>query len=447
MTENAPLWGEETAKALENFGGGEALPRSLIQAYGEVKWAALEALQETHQLFTPTMMEALRESCAEVVRGRLDSSFPLPITQGGAGTSFHMNLNEVLSARAAQLSGEAPPDPIEDLARFQSTNDTFATACVVAAYRCVEQAEQSTIALQEILVNLETRHDHVLMVGRTELQDALPMRAGSLFGAWAGGVERDRWRLSKVAERLREVPLGGTALGTGFGAPRRYAHAAERHLRRITSLPLCRSQNMMDGVALKDSLAEAAGALRLMALNVSKFAGDLLYYTSQSIGEIHHPELQYGSSMMPLKANPVLLERGRGLALSAMAEAQKVDMYARDGQLQLNAYLPFLIRSYLHCSQESITAQQDLIRFLTVMELDEKQMEERLCQSPALLNALLPLLGYRALKTLGERVRQERPHTVEDFAALVVDECDLSPHDVARALRPAALTGPPKETL
>ena len=456
-------WGPETAKALVNFGmdisseegrsgsadGREVLapaPYALIRAYGEVKLAALEGLQEVENFFESKSMDALREVSHEIIGGRMGEAFPLPLAQGGAGTSLHMNLCEVLAGEVQRRTGAAL-DPIEDLARYQSTNDTFAAAVIAAAYRAVLDAEAGTVALQENLVKHELEYDSLLMTGRTELQDALPMRAGSLFGAWAGSVERDRWRLSKVAERVREVPLGGTALGTGFGAPMKYVHAAERHLRRITALPLSRSQNMMDGVALKDSLAEVAGAIRLAALNISRMAGDMLYYTSSPVGEFVHPNLQYGSSMMPLKTNPVLLERARGLALSAMSEADKVDLFAREGVLQLNAYLPFLARSLLSCAEETRAARRDFCLFLSKMTPNPHRMEANLSRSAAILNALMPLVGYRMMKSLGPIVEAKAPEDLNALASLVADRTGIAREEIDAALTPSRLTGPPKGLL
>ena len=443
-------FGDETRKALENFGMGtpsadpalSCVPPQLITAYAEVKWAALEAVQEEESRFSAEQMAVLRQTLTGIIRGEMDDAFPLPMAQGGAGTSLHLNLNEVLAA-AVKQAGLPAPDPFEDLARFQSTNDTFASAVVIMAFRLAEKAEEDTISLQEILVDLEGRFDHILMTGRTELRDALPMRAGTLFGAWAGAAERDRWRLSKVAERVREIPLGGTALGTGFGAPRSYSHSAERHLRRITGLPLARSQNMADGVALKDSLAEVAGALKLASSSTARIAGDLLFYASSPVGEIVHPELQYGSSMMPLKANPVLLERCRGLALSAMGEADKTALYATEGQLQLNAYLPFLCRSLSLCARETSIARNDLIRYLSLMEVRPERMEANLARSAAMLNALTPILGYRALKTLAEEVEKEAPETLDELAALAARHTRRPVEEIRRALSPGRLAGPP----
>ena len=468
-----PTPGPETAKAIENFGTGireccadsgrtvlgpavpgtehavlESIPRSVIQACAEVKLAALEALEEHHGYFSKKhgarVIASIRKVGRALIRGDHDVSFPLPFAQGGAGTSLHMNMNEVMASLVYEDSG-IRIDPIEDLARFQSTNDILSSAASILAFRISEDAENDAVALQEKLVSLELKYDRALMCGRTELQDALPMRVGSLYGAWAGGVERDRWRLSKVSERVREIPLGGTALGSGFGAPAGYTHAAERHLRRITGLPLSRSQNMMDSIALKDTLAEVAGALKLAALNLVKMAADLLYLSSSAVAEFSLPDLQYGSSMMPLKTNPVRLERCRGLALSAAAEADKTALFVREGQLQLNAYLPFILRALVRCAGECRIAFWDLHQALEDCRPDTERMEKHLASSPAILNALLPLAGYRKLKRLRDAVSEGQPENLADLAVLVSRECGLDVQEVLQALEPGPLTGPARE--
>jgi aspartate ammonia-lyase len=321
MPEGMRYWGPETEKALINFGSGHT-PRRIIAAYAQVKLAALTAAQETEARFSPGIFACIEAALLEIAAGALDASFPLPIKQGGAGTSLNMNLNEVAAARAEELCLERSGaivviDPFEDMNRRQSTNDTFPTAVTILAYEAAARAEALVARLQEALAAREREFELLLLAGRTELQDALPIRLGQVFGAWAGAVERDRWRLSKLRERLRTVALGGTAIGTGFSATPAYMHAAEKALRRITRLPLSRSQNLPDEVANADKYAELAGAAALCAGNARKIASDLLLYGSSAFGELRHPELQYGSTIMPAKANPVLLEAAKGRAIDA----------------------------------------------------------------------------------------------------------------------------------
>jgi aspartate ammonia-lyase len=233
------------------------------------------------------------------------------------------------------------------------------------------------------------------------MQDALPITLGQVFGAWAGPVERDRWRLNKLKERLRQIPLGGTAIGTGFSAPRRYVFAAEKALRRITGLPLCRSQNLCDQVAHTDSLAECARGMGLCAENLIKWAGDLLLYSSSFLNEIRQEEQQYGSTIMPAKSNPVLIELIRGLAMEIRSSAELVSRYCSEGQLQLNAYLPFIAEHMIRINEKlgkalKIAAE----RLLPALSPDREGMEAHLVNSPALLNTLRAPLGYEKVKEL-----------------------------------------------
>ncbi|MFA6856466.1 MAG: lyase family protein, partial [Treponema sp.] len=274
MSEPTKLYyGEETKKALAVLGESR-MPRMLVRAYGEVKLAALRAQQQTAHVYPDDYFPFLEKAAQNVVDGVYDASFPLPLAQGGAGTSIHMNMCEVIACAANEMYAGSFPSasfrahPLDHIARFQSTNDTFPTAVIIMVYRELEDIESGIIKLQEQLVQRETQYENVLITGRTELQDALPMTLGQVFSAWSGPVERDRWRFNKLRERLRTIPLGGTAVGTGFSAPVEYVFAAEKELRRITKLPLSRSQNLCDQVSHTDSLAECAYGMGLCADNL-----------------------------------------------------------------------------------------------------------------------------------------------------------------------------------
>ena len=429
--------GRETTRAVENFGAGR-LPREIIRACGEVKLSALEAVQTVDSRWEDRVWQAVRTSCQGIIRGDHDDLFPLSLRQGGAGTSIHMNLNEVVSGLVEYGTG-IRLDPLEDLARYQSTNDTFSTAVNIAVLRALSTAEEAVIALQEKLVALEIEYDGALMTGRTEMQDALPMGAGQLFGSWAGMAERDRWRLSKLAERVREISLGGTAIGTCFSAPGEYINAAVRNLRRLTGLPLARSQNLPDAIAHKDSLAELGAGFSLAAGNILTICDDLLFYSSSVVGEIRHPELQWGSSIMPVKVNPVLLEFSRGLALRADAEGRLAGVYARDSRLQLNAWMPFLAESLLESYSILVQSIQALLRFLNEMKVDTERMQRNLASSPAMLNALLPRVGYNRLKPLVQDMLNNPPSDLENFRRRAAAALELDEAAVAQWLKPESL--------
>lgn len=205
---------------MENFGSG-FIGRDLIKAYGEVKKSCIYSVQDSEAAFAGEIFPYIVQAADEVIEGSLDHDFPLPLEQGGAGTSINMNINEVISNRAMELffkktGKKIKIDPISDINRHQSTNDTFPTALTVMLYRHLCEAESLVIKLQEVLIAGENKYGGILMAGRTEMQDALPITLGQVFSSWAGPIERDRWRFNKLKERIRLTALGGTALGTCF---------------------------------------------------------------------------------------------------------------------------------------------------------------------------------------------------------------------------------------
>lgn len=441
--------GPETAKALANFGPGTT-PMVLIRAYTLVKQAALCARQEIQPHFSEEEFAALMEACEEVRSGQHQARFPLPLHQGGAGTSLNMNLNEALAQLAQEKLQARELDrvfhPIEEINAFQSTNDTFPTAVTLAVYERLTHIEKLVIRMQEALVAWERKVTGVPLVGRTELQDALPMTLDLVFSAWAGLFERDRWRLSKLKERVRTIPLGGTAIGTGFSAPRAYTFAAEKHLRRLCALPLSRSQNFSDEISNHDKFSEVAGGFRLVAENLFKMTGDLLFYTSAAVGEMRHPNLQSGSTLMAAKTNPVILELARGLAMDVQGEALKVSLYVQNGQLQLNAFLPFIAASLLAMADSLEKALTGLLeRFFPLVEVQSQVMEAHLSASPALLNALLPVLGYDKIKVLLPILDMAPPQSLTDLRILLKEQTELSTDQIETLINPFNLTTPREE--
>ncbi len=437
----------ETEKAAANFGRSRT-PREVIRAYALVKEAALRAGQEVEPQYTTEDFEVLLTVLAEIREGQHDERFILPLEQGGAGTSLNMNLNEVASELASLRVGRAF-HPLEDLNRFQSTNDTFSTAVTILAYEGLTLIEKKVITWQEKLVAQEQRYAQVLAPARTEYQDALPMTVGQMFGAWAGPVERDRWRLAKLKERLRTIALGGTAIGTGFGAPVRYVFAAEKHLRRLTGLPLSRSQNLSDEIAHLDKYSELAGGYRLVAENLFRWAGDLLFLTSSPVGEFRHPNLQAGSSLMAAKTNPVLLEFIQGLAVEVQGESYKVSLGTQSGRLALNAFLPFVLKSLLAQQNALGRALDAAVVLLERLEVREQVLKNHLARSAALANALVPLLGYDRVKKVLAAWEASPPETWAAVETLLTQELGLTPAEVGALLEAQTLTtylAPPQES-
>jgi aspartate ammonia-lyase len=440
-------YGEETKKALAVLGAAQ-MPRMLVRSYGEVKLAALRAQQQTAHMYPDDYFPFLEKAAQNVVDGVYDASFPLPLAQGGAGTSIHMNMCEVIASAANEMYAESYPaapfraHPLDHVARFQSTNDTFPTAVIIMVYRELEDIESGIIKLQEQLVQRETQYENVLITGRTELQDALPMTLGQIFSAWTGPVERDRWRFNKLRERLRTIPLGGTAVGTGFSAPVEYVFAAEKELRHITKLPLSRSQNLCDQISHTDNLAECAYGMGLCADNLCKFAGDLLLYTSSLCGEMKHGEVQYGSTIMPDKVNPVLLELIRGKCLECSALAGLTGEYSRGGQLQLNANLPFMALEFVRMS-EDLTASLSIAseKLMNMLQINDGIMEAHLASSVALLNVFKDVLSYTEIKSMLPEIRKAGITTKNALADFLETHTSLKREIIDEKLTVTSMTG------
>lgn len=390
-------------------------------------------------------------STLEICAAFITENFPLPLSQGGAGTSLNMNLNEVIAALAAHLlqiktgTQSKSFDPIADCNRFQSTNDVFPTALTISILRKLESTEKSVVAFQSALCALEAKYPTLLMLGRTQMQSALPITFSQLIGAYAGSAERDRWRISKVCERFRTVALGGTALGTSFGAPRAYIFKAEQTLREITGLNLSRSQNLPDEISNSDKYAEAANALSALTLNIQKFCADMRLFTGSMCGELIHPDLQYGSSIMAAKTNPVILEFAQGLAMRVETQAQLVTRYAASSQMQLNAFLPFIADTLFKAIDDAQRALDALcLRFLPLVKLDTVRIEQNLYSSAVMLNALVPLAGYAAIKTLYQNYRNDPPKTREEFIARVSELTGYPPEQIENCIRPENCTSASK---
>lgn len=398
--------GTQTAAAVANFGAGRT-PAEVIRALAEVKEAALRALQATERPWTDEVFAAAMEALAALRSGRHDERFPLDLAQGGAGTSLHMNLCEVLASLVAEKTGRSDVFHfLDDGALSQSTNDVVTTAAIVVVQRLIRKLEAGVVALQEALVDRERVWRGVIVTARTEWQDAIPMDLSQVASSWAGSAERDRWRLSKLKERSRTVPIGGTAVGTGAGAPTGYLFAVERFLRELTGLPLQRSQNLGDAIAQRDDFAEVASGFRLVAANIGKLCGDLFFYTSSAVGELRLPALQWGSTAMPAKNNPVLIEFAAGLAIRASASADSIVRYAEEGRMQLNSFTPFMLDAFLRSAADLEAALTALSRdLLPALEADRAACFANLARSAAPLNALRSDLPYERLKALADAAR------------------------------------------
>ena len=401
------LHGAHTERALENFPlAGRPVHAELARAFGMVKLAcartnrALGAWTDD-----PAKADAIEQACRELADGALAAEIVVDRLQGGAGTSTNMNVNEVLANRALQLLGETPGaygrvSPLDDVNLHQSTNDTFPTALRLAAIWLLHDLEEQVVALQEAFQQKEQQLAHVVKVGRTQYQDAVLTTLGREMGAYAEALNRDRWRIYKCEERLRVVNLGGTAIGTGFAAPRQYIFRVVDALRELTSVGFARAENLTEATQNADVFVEVSGILKAHAMDLLKVSGDLRLMSSgpeAGLGEIRLPRRQAGSSIMPGKVNPVIPEAVSQAALLVAGYDATIAAAAGLGSLELNAFLP-LIAACLLQSLSLLAHSCEILRRYCVegIEADEARCAAHVHASSAAATALVPAVGYEA---------------------------------------------------
>ncbi len=408
-------WGIHTLRAVTNFPvSGFRVPHELIRALAEVKAACARANMRSG-LLAERIGEAIVVAAEEVADGNLRDEFVVDAFQGGAGTSTNMNMNEVLANRAIEILGGRKGDygvvdPLGDVNLSQSTNDVYPTALRVAAVRLVVALSEAMARLQGAFQEKERSFAGILKLGRTEMQDAVPISLGQEFGAYAEAFARDRWRLYKVEERLRQVNLGGTAVGTGLNAEREYIYAAIEELQRITGLGIARAENTVDVTQNADVFVEASGLVKAAAVNLAKVAADLRLLSMGprgGIGEIELPQLQEGSSIMPDKVNPVMTEMATEISYQVISCDQAITLAAFSGQLELNAFLPLVafnlltglrllrngVEAFTGYCVKGIEANQDRC---------SRWLEESLC----LATALAPYIGHEKAGELSKEARR-----------------------------------------
>jgi aspartate ammonia-lyase len=402
------LYGIHTVRALENFPLTERrVHPALIHAFGAVKLACAWANKELGYL-GEDIAPAIEQACREMMEGALDAHILVDALQGGAGTSTNMNVNEVIANRALVILGKAPgahallsPDTIN---LHQSTNDTYPTALRVAAIRLLKNLEREVTALFEAFQAQEKALAGVVKVGRTELQDAVLTTLGRTMSAFAECFARDRWRVYKCEERLRVVNLGGTAIGTGIGAPRRYVFRAVEHLREITRVGLARAENLVEATQNADAFVEVSGILKALAANLIKVATDLRLMASgpdAGLGEIALPARQAGSSIMPGKVNPVIPEAVTQAAIMAIAYDQAITTACASGNLELNAFMP-LVADALLGMLELLARACDILRRFCVegIEARPEGCARHVKNATAIATALVEELGYETVTEL-----------------------------------------------
>jgi aspartate ammonia-lyase len=405
------LWGAQTARALENFTvtGLRAHPL-FVEAYVLVKKAAALANKEVGGL-DAARAQAIVAACDEVLAGGHRDQFVVDVINAGAGTSFNMNVNEVLANRALQLMGESPGDtgalsPNDHVNMAQSTNDTFPTAIHLAVLLLHPELDAAVAGLAAALAAKGEEWADVVKSGRTHLQDAVPVTLGMEFAAYAAALGRSRSLLAHLREGLLELPLGATAVGTGTNAHPDYQGLAIGHLQRLTGLPVRGAVDMREALQSRQAVAAYSGGLRALGLELIRIANDYRLLASgptSGIGELTPPPVQPGSSIMPGKVNPVMAECLDMLAFQVVGNDAAVAMAAQAGQLELNVMMPGMVHAVL-------TSMQWLVNYLPTftergvrgLVADRGRARALVERNPAIATLLNPRMGYLAAAELAK---------------------------------------------
>lgn len=440
-------YGINTLRAAYNFPiTGRPVHRELIKAMVMVKKAAAMANMKLG-LLKREIGNAIITACDRILAGEFADQFIVDRIQGGAGTSTNMNVNEVIANVAIeQLKGHKGDyslvHPINHVNLSQSTNDVYPTALRIAAINLLKPLSEEFADLQEALQQKENQFSSVIKMGRTELQDAVPIMLGQEFGAYAQAIARDRWRIYKVEERLRQVPLGGTAVGTGLNADVRYIYMVIDILRDLTGLGLARAEYMMDGIQNADVFVEVSGLLKSAAVNLSKIASDLRLMSSGpecGFGEIKLPAMQAGSSIMPGKVNPIIPEMINMVAYQVIGNDLTITMAAEAGQLELNAMMPLIASNLLDSIEMMTNAVRVFIeRCISGIEADVERCHRYVFESVGLVTALTPYIGYDNATRVASVCRE----TNKSVKQVVLEMGLMGKEELEKALNPYEMTKP-----
>ena len=402
-------WGAQTERSHNNFPIGvgiETMPAEIVHAFGILKKAAARANRALRpEKMTEEKLAAIEQAADEVISGQLLDNFPLVVWQTGSGTQSNMNSNEVIANRGNEIAGKKLLHPNDDINMSQSSNDTFPTAMHIAAVCAIEDKVIPAIdTLTATFRRLEAEHEGVVKSGRTHLQDATPISFPQEISGWRTSLERDREMLLLAVKPLKELALGGTAVGTGLNTPKGFDTAVAAEIAKLTGKDFKTAENKFHALTSKDEIVFAHGALKALAADMMKIANDVRWLASgprDGLGEIFIPENEPGSSIMPGKVNPTQCEAVTMVAVQVMGNDVAVSMAASQGNFELNVFMPVCIYNFLQSARllaESIVSFND--RCAVGIRANREKMEHNLHNSLMLVTALNPYIGYEnAAKT------------------------------------------------
>ena len=398
-------WAAQTQRSYQNFQiGGEVMPREITHAFGILKKAAAIA---NHRLgkIDDEKLNAIKTACDEVISGSLNGHFPLVVWQTGSGTQSNMNANEVIANRGNEIAGKKLLHPNDDINKSQSSNDTFPTAMHIAAVIAIEDKLFPEIdALIEVFKRLEKENEGIVKSGRTHLQDAVPVSFSQEISGWRNMLEKTKGMLELALPGLKELALGGTAVGTGLNAPKGFDVAVAEEVSNLTGKKFITAQNKFHALTAKDEIVFAHGALKALACDLMKIANDVRWLSSGprcGLGEIFIPENEPGSSIMPGKVNPTQCESMTMVAVQVMGNDAAVGFASSQGNFELNVFMPVIIYNFLQSARLLADGMRSFNKnCVSGIRANKEKMNHNLYNSLMLVTALNPYIGYEnAAKT------------------------------------------------
>ena len=434
------LWGASTQRAVLNFPiSGQPMPREFIRALGLVKAAAAQVNGDLG-LMGKGMSTSIRKAAMAVAKGEHDDQFPVDVFQTGSGTSSNMNANEVIATLASR-SGRTKVHPNDHVNLGQSSNDVIPTALRVSAQLAAVETLLPTLKhLRRTIERRARALGKVTKTGRTHLMDAMPLTFGQELGAWAAQLASAQMRVEDSIKRLRRLPIGGTAIGTGVNADPRFGKAMCKALSALAGTRFVPAANLFEGLASQDDAVELSGQLNVLAVALMKIANDLRWMNSgplAGLGEIELPALQPGSSIMPGKVNPVIPEATAMVCAQVIGHHAAITVAGQSGNFQLNVMLPLIACDLL----DSIRLLANAMRMLaddTIagMKIRREHVDEALSRNPILVTALNPIIGYEKAAKIAKRAYTEQRPVLE----IALEDTGLSESRLKSLLDPAALT-------
>jgi fumarate hydratase class II len=441
-------WGAQTQRSLQHFRiGGDRFPREMIQAFGILKKACAEVNRDLG-LLPEDKVRAIVQAADEVIQGQLDDHFPLVVWQTGSGTQTNMNANEVIANRAIELLGgelgtKRPIHPNDDVNKCQSSNDTFPTSMHIAAVAQIRgHLVPAVWRLHDTLDRKAREFAGVVKIGRTHLQDAVPLTLGQEISGWVSQLDHAIRHLEAALPHLYELAIGGTAVGTGLNAHPEFADRAAKTIAELTGHPFVSAQNKFEALAAHDALVAAHGALKTLAASLMKIANDVRWLASGprcGIGEIRIPENEPGSSIMPGKVNPTQSEALTMVCAQVFGNDVAVNVGGASGNFELNVSKPLIIHNVLHSVRLLADACESFEEHCARgIEPDRDRIRQHLERSLMLVTALTPLLGYDRAAEIAKKAHREGITLREAVLALGY----LSAEEFDRHVRPERMVTP-----